>query len=109
MRYLFLFMLIGCSSSDVVFTRTIQSCDNSTTEKRAQFTLECIENANPKSDEEPEDWIMICKTMAEATYCKNTPGFQHFMNPGGFMSSNYWTSIFSCDQAKTDAEKAVCP
>lgn len=26
-----------------------------------QFILDCIEKANPKSDEEPEDWIMACE------------------------------------------------
>ena len=44
-------------------------CPVETIEKRASFTLECIKNGNPKSDEEPEDWIRICKDMAKDLYC----------------------------------------
>jgi len=44
-------------------------CDGSSREEIAAFTLQCIENANPHSDEEPEDWIGKCKQMADATYC----------------------------------------
>jgi len=36
----------------------------------ADFTLSCISNANPKSDEEPEDWIKICKHMAVENFCE---------------------------------------
>ena len=49
--------------------RWLPNCDTSTIESRASFTLQCINNANPKSDEEPEDWIRVCKDMAEETYC----------------------------------------
>ena len=54
-----------------VRTRVVvnSECDESTTEKRAAFTLQCIANANPKSDEEPEDWVWLCHRMAEQTYC----------------------------------------
>lgn len=51
---------------------TIKVCDGRT-EKVASFTLECIKGANPKSDEEPEDWIHKCKTMAEGIYCEVKP------------------------------------
>ncbi len=45
-------------------------CDASSVSQRADFILSCIKNANPKSDEEPEDWITYCQDMAEETYCE---------------------------------------
>ena len=64
--------LVGCE--DYPQYRTITklnfACTDEVTDKRASFTLECIKGANPKSDEEPEDWIRICKSMATETYCK---------------------------------------
>jgi hypothetical protein len=38
-------------------------------DKVASFTLECIKNGNPMSDEEPEDLIKECKRTAFAIYC----------------------------------------
>lgn len=35
----------------------------------AKFTLACIEKANPKSDEEPEGWIELCKKMGVEIFC----------------------------------------
>ena len=66
--------LIGCTNDtiypeyrDRVHMRHV--CDNDTIEKRAEFIINCVKGANPKSDEEPEDWLKICQTMAEQTYC----------------------------------------
>jgi hypothetical protein len=50
---------------------TCREIDPSLKEKAAAFILKCIENANPKSDEEPEDWIHKCRDFAEDVY-----GFQ---------------------------------
>lgn len=68
-----LLFLTACATdldTTQVITRPGTYCEESTVEKRASFILQCIENANPKSDEEPEDWITDCRYMAEATYCK---------------------------------------
>ena len=46
-------------------------CNASTAKVRADYMLQCIRNANPVSDEEPEDWLHICEDMAEKLYCKN--------------------------------------
>lgn len=66
-------VLLCVSGCDYEKTQTITKshpvCDSSTIEARASFTLSCIANANPKSDEEPEDWITICQDMAIKTYC----------------------------------------
>ena len=34
-----------------------------------QWISDCIKNANPKSDEEPEDWILQCRLTATQIYC----------------------------------------
>jgi hypothetical protein len=36
---------------------------------RAEFVLSCAENANPKSDEEPEDMLRECDRIARDTFC----------------------------------------
>ena len=65
-------LFIGCVEYPI--ERTIKNekyiCEDNTVDKRAIFNTECIKNANPKSDEEPEDWIELCENMATRTYCK---------------------------------------
>jgi len=60
--------LAGCSKIES-FDVTDRHCEKSTTEQRAKFTLSCIANANPLSDEEPEDWIKECAKTSESLYC----------------------------------------
>ena len=62
-------ILISIPVSAGVTYKWLPDCDTSTAPIRATFTLTCISNANPKSDEEPEDWIRLCKKMADETYC----------------------------------------
>lgn len=65
-----LVLLVGCSKAeDRVIKRMSSNCDG-TENNVSEFTLQCIKNANPKSDEEPEDWIYMCKNMAVDTFCK---------------------------------------
>ena len=61
----------ACTNPDEtrVFLKTDNYCKKDTTQKRVDFILQCIANANPKSDEEPEDWIRECQWMAEDTFC----------------------------------------
>ena len=60
----------GCSKGEIrVIETTAHHCTMESSEKRAKFILQCIENGNPKSDEEPEDWIRHCQYMAEQTLC----------------------------------------
>ena len=66
----FAFLCIGCSKGDLRTTeKNAHHCTLDSSEKRASFILQCISNANPKSDEEPEDWITKCQNMAEETLC----------------------------------------
>jgi len=66
-------VLAGCERGPYPKVRveqhTANICDASTREERSSMILECIRGGNPKSDEEPEDWIGICEEMAERTYC----------------------------------------
>lgn len=65
----------GCSGKER--TRTLEKmrihCEPETIEARANFILQCIKNANPISDEEPEDWITKCQDMSQGTYCPKKP------------------------------------
>lgn len=66
-------VLVGCSNPEGQqrsYVKNLHHCTEETKQDRAEFILTCIENANPKSDEEPEDWITDCKWMAEQTLCK---------------------------------------
>jgi hypothetical protein len=67
-------ILAGCSPH--VYRTEVRRCDPSTTEKRASFILDCIERANPKSDEEPEDWLYYCQRFATDLYCPLVPAFR---------------------------------
>ncbi len=64
-----LFFLSGCEDQHRTVERSRLICQEETKKPRADFILKCIGNANPKSDEEPEDWIYKCKVMAEETFC----------------------------------------
>lgn len=65
-----MFVLAGCSGEKEIYrVKTVYDCPNDNTEQRVDFILKCIENANPKSDEEPEDWIYMCENMALKAFC----------------------------------------
>ncbi len=73
MKYTIIITLFLLSACDYKSERVIAGmrfiCNEASTDNRASFINQCIKNANPKSDEEPEDWIWICQEMAEQTYC----------------------------------------
>ena len=46
------------------------ACKPDTQEKREKFILQCVDKANPHSDEEPEDWIDECGRQAKLLYCE---------------------------------------
>jgi hypothetical protein len=43
----------------------------------AEVAVKCAEAANPKSDEEPEDWLPKCKNIAEEGCCPLTKGVSY--------------------------------
>ena len=72
---LLLILLSGCyeQGETRTFVRNEYYCTPDTLTERSKFTLECIKNANPKSDEELEDWIMICNNITKDTFCLKVP------------------------------------
>lgn len=73
MKYLILVLfLTGCTDYPEFKerTKTKDFCVKLTEGKRASFILQCLKNTNPKSDEDPEDWMRICGEMAVETYCE---------------------------------------
>ncbi len=106
MKYLILlFLLIGCTEDDKddYRTRYLMNCSESVEGKEilSKFVLACIKNANPKSDEEPEDWIRLCQKMGKDIHCTKIRGFIHW-------TGNYWTDAVACSEAGTPLEKQVC-
>ncbi len=70
----FLALISGCTGKSEKgelkeFEEYKTHCDEKSADDRAEFILQCLKNANPKSDEEPEDWIYQCQNMAEDTLC----------------------------------------
>lgn len=88
------FFLTGCDEPvGTIRTRTAdaQHCTPDTVQKRADFILECVVGGNPKSDEEPEDWIGICQTMAEETFCPVVPmNITEECSASMFGDCNWW-------------------
>ncbi len=90
---LLLFPLFGCEYPEPRVRERVKVelvCDKETVAYRKQFILQCINNANPHSDEEPEDWIRLCKQMAEQTYCteRTVIYIQEQYEPSG-----YWVTV----------------
>ncbi len=67
-------VMMGCDDGryPLIETREIWEnvCHDSTIDKRAKYIIDCLNAANPKSDEEPEDWMYICKNQADDLFCK---------------------------------------
>ncbi len=81
--------LSGCSDQERVIDKIEIVCTEDSKKDRADFTLECIKNANPKSDEEPEDWIYMCERMAKDNFCdEETVTVRQFKPSGG-----YWRNV----------------
>jgi hypothetical protein len=109
-RYLFLlFGICACDPdvTDEVYPTSYQDCAEANVEQRAQFILKCIESANPKSDEEPEDWILLCNQMARDTYCREIRGFFHSV---WINRAAGWRGMSRrpCTEAETPGELAIC-
>ncbi len=73
MKYLIFFALFfSCSkdeNGDYVNPVFQYYCSYESQDKRAVFVSKCIKDANPMSDEEPEDMISGCVNAANRLYC----------------------------------------
>lgn len=65
-----------------------------------QWTSDCIKSANPRSDEEPEDWIEECRRSGFAIACPLVPTVEYLQN-------GEWIRV-PCSQAAPWLQK-VCP
>jgi hypothetical protein len=64
--YLFLlFLLVGCDPTVTVTFECVEYTRESMREQ-ADWTLTCINNGNPKSDEEGEDLVIQCERSSQA-------------------------------------------
>lgn len=69
MKYmLFILIAISVNAEFITKTTSYSLCDK---KQQSEFILDCIKNANPKSDEEPEDWIYMCKNMSLDLFCNS--------------------------------------
>lgn len=63
--------LFGCSPKSkeryIIQSDISYSCSDK--DKLANSILECVKNANPQSDEEPEDWVSECSKRMKQVYC----------------------------------------
>ena len=86
------FVLTACESKPrtIVYQENDYYCSMDSADSRAKFILQCIENANPKSDEEPEDWIRLCQKMAESTLCPEITVTVTKHKRGG---SSFWDEV----------------
>ena len=86
-----LFVVFACEpivSSDSMEVYYRRYC--STPEQQECFgdrNIACIDAANPKSDEEPEDWLPHCRKMAREACCPLTKGIK-YMSSSGY--EKYW-------------------
>ena len=76
-------------------------CNKDATAKVAEWTSICIKDANPYSDEEPEDWIRQCIWSAKSLFCEK--GFQ-WKNSNGYNI----THVQPCSKAKSPHEQRTC-
>lgn len=107
MKHTILFLLVtltGCGDHPRT-PRLIYKpdCSPQETEKLANWMLECIKRANPKSDEEPEDWILQCERTGKRTLCSSVPAVR-FQT----CHSCTWNSV-ACSKVTKPHLKAVCP
>jgi len=82
-------LLVGCKDETAINKQMEFYCETDTKKERASFILECLNNANPKSDEEPEDWIHECEDMSNELYCEERLYNVTRFKPGG----SYWRDI----------------
>lgn len=92
------FAMTACGDTQRTITKTVYECGPS--DKVANFILQCIENGNPKSDEEPEDWIWLCEQMANRALCPGVTYEVHQELYGG-----QWTELSRQRVTKQDNEQ----
>jgi len=96
MKYLILMllMLMACDGEDNP-QKEAKPCfwvADSIRVAQQAFILGCIEKANPKSDEEPEDWISACENTSWRVF-----GKLHKPDDKEIWGTNYY--VYLCEEA----------
>jgi len=63
--------LIACDAQYIEFRQVVPEEKR---EAQQKWILDCVEKANPKSDEEPEDWIRMCAFESRKLFGTRTRG-----------------------------------
>lgn len=102
--FVFVMLLSACTPKPDTVDPSYDTyaCDAVQSEKLSAFILKCIESANPKSDEEPEDWIELCQKMGRETLCSVMPQYHWRLGNG-------YRPAAPCSRAMHPMEKAACP
>lgn len=82
-------LLVACGGDPHYYTEQELRyyCPDKVKEKVKDYSLGCMEAANPRSDEEPEDWIYICRSDAIKLYCEERTVIITKFNPNGKVRS----------------------
>ena len=100
-------LLSGClgeNQSNIRYAEIV-TLDSSTIDMRAKFILTCLKNANPKSDEEPEDWMKICGELAKKTYGNIMRGYKYHIGWGDYSSIVLCKNV---NETHTVWEREIC-
>jgi len=83
---------------------TVQRCvSQEDRDKLSDFVSMCIRDANPKSDEEPEDWIKQCESTGISMICPIVPAVSVKR-----CDTCWWVEI-SCAEIREPELKSLCP
>lgn len=97
-----IFSIYACGETTSIKSRTKYEYSEDAKPKISKFINACISSGNPKSDEEPEDWIGMCMDKGDEIYGTQIQGFVVFTERG-------LTKPFTpCAEAKTSEEKEFC-
>lgn len=99
---LFIFLLLGCTGTPRL-TYTYQCSTPEESKKLATWILKCIKDANPQSDEEPEDWISQCERTGKRILCEKTPAVEYKR-----CASCRWNTV-PCTRITEPHLQAICP
>ena len=102
MKELFLITILLAGCSPYVEVRSGFYCPETVKRKITDFIINCANAANPMSDEEGEDLVYGCASIAEKIYCYNQPHI-YYRDVG----HNY-QRILPCNKAATKEEKDLC-
>lgn len=95
-------LLSGCSVDiSALRSEEVSDCHGPKNIDRAKWLLACIENANPKSDEEPEDWLWICESMSKS-FCPVKRRYYIKTNPNIYCDSisKHHKYYFLCEEVE---------